>query len=127
MKNFKRFDWMLQVALIAFSVVFTFSNNESFSFIYGYNAYFIVGGWQFISMVIHESAGSFTAKGSRRRYYHNAVYIIVSLMLAGFAIPALLWIYLLMLVAAPVMATWYLYICYDETQHHMERPLAKLK
>ncbi len=124
MKRFKQIDWMLQVALILFAIAYSFSGNDGYPFLTGY---FIVGGWQFASILVHEFAGSFTAKGGRRRVYHTAVYILTALMLAGIAVPMFLVTFLFMFFAAPVMAVWYAHLCYDETRHHMQRPLAQLK
>ena len=124
MKTFKQIDWRLQAALIISSMVILFVDESPYEPFYGY---FIVGGFQFVSIVIHEINGSFISKGSRRRYYHNAVYIIVSIMLLSIILTPLLVIFLPMLFAGPLMAFYYLYTCYDEVMHHMQRPLSQLK
>ena len=124
MKTFKQTDFFLQFFLMLFAIASLFQNDPFFK---SYENYFLVGGWQFTSMLVHEFAGSFTAKGGRRRYYQNAVYIIVACMLAGIVAPAFLFIFFILVFAAPLMAIYYLFLCYDETYHHMQRPLAKLK
>ncbi|HRI21539.1 MAG TPA: hypothetical protein PLA68_11330 [Panacibacter sp.] len=124
MKTFKRLDVFFQSLLVLFAIASLYQNNPLFE---SYTNYFIVGGWQFTSMLVHEFAGSFTAKGGRRRHYQNAVYIIVLCMLAGMAIPPFLFIFFILVFAAPLMAVYYLYMCYDETYHYMQRPLSQLK
>lgn len=124
MKTFKQIDWMIQVFLILYSLVILFVDKPPYQPFLGY---FVVGGYQFASMLVHEFAGSFTARNGRRRYYHNAVYIIVAMMLTGLVLRPLLWIFLPMLYAGPLMAIFYVHICYDEVYHHMKRPLAQLK
>jgi hypothetical protein len=124
MKNYKRADWIVQLMLMSYIILHMAITQEATILFAGY---FVVGGWQLISMLLHEYAGSFTAKGSRRRYYHNSVYIILLIALTGILIPQLLLIFYLLLYISPFMAIWYTYLCFDETEHHMRRPLSQLK
>ncbi len=124
MKILKQADVYFQFFLMLFVIVSLFQTEP---FLQSYEHYFLVGGWQFVSMLFHEFAGRFTAKGGRRRTYQNAVYIIVAFMVAGFIVPFFLYIFFILVFVAPFMAIYYLFICYDETYHHMQRPLAQLK
>ncbi len=124
MKTFKQADVYFQFFLMLFVIVSLFQTDPVLQ---SYENYFVVGGWQFASMLVHEFAGSFTSKGGRRRHYQNTIYIIVLCMIAGMVVPAFLYIFFILLFAAPFMATYYLFLCYNETYHHMQRPLAKLK
>ena len=124
MKTFKLIDFWVSVLLVtAFTILSLIRMNETF--LYGY---FIVGGWQIISMLVHEYNRSFCGKGSARTMYHRIVIIVLSCALTGFLIYPLLFIVLAgLLFAAPLMAVYYTWLCYNEVYVKMQRPLAVLK
>jgi hypothetical protein len=115
MKQFKTIDFWVSSLLIAiFTIASIFKGNETF--MYGY---FIVGGWQIISMIIHIAARCFTYKGGVRNIYCWIVLIsIVTVPVGSFVV---------LLFTAPVMAIYYTWICYNEVYVKMQRPLALLK
>ena len=82
-------------------------------------SYFIIGGWQLISMIIHELNQWFTSRTSVRRIYHWISLFSLIAMPFGFA-----WV---LLVTAPFMAAFYIYLCYREVYVKMRRPLTLLK
>jgi hypothetical protein len=88
--------------------------------------YFIVGGWQVISMLVHAVSGWFTRKKSRR-YYHWTVAIIIVMGILAFIMPYLLFIYYIMLFAAPVMAICYTFMCYQEVKELKKNHALALK
>ena len=124
MKKFKQIDLFLSIALIIASLVYGILSTD-FKFIAGY---FVVGGWQIISMLVHQVNHWFTGKGSSRLLYHNTVAVLIAATVVSLLVPlftvALLF---LMLFATPVMAIMYSLICYDELSVKMQRPLALLK
>jgi hypothetical protein len=126
MKEFKQIDWLISVLLIVIFLVMGFIH--SIWFLYGY---FIVGGWQVISMIVHELAGWFVIRGSLRRSYHVIVLVIMILGCSFIIYEPLAFIsYLLcfiMLFAAPVMALFYTSLCYNEWKSLSRRPLSVLK
>lgn len=124
MKTFKRIDcWISAVLVILFAILSLIRMDATF--IYGY---FIVGAWQIISMLVHEYNRSFCGKGSARTMYHRIVIIVLSCALTGFLIYPLLFIVLAgLLFAAPLMAVYYTWLCYNEVYVKMQRPLAVLK
>lgn len=125
MKKFKQLDcWISCILIIAFIGLGTIG--ESKNFIIGY---FVVGGWQVISMLVHAKNKWFTARNSRRDIYQLIVFFILLLALAGIAARIILGLLAFpMLFAAPIMALYYTWICYDETYIKMQqRPIALLK
>jgi len=131
MKRFKMIDYYVSVVLIAGSVFYGFVKLDA-SFIAGY---FVVGGWQTISMLVHFLTNMFNQKGGKRYQYQKNVlltaFIITGLTGAAFMHPGIgmLLIVLLfaLIVAAPFMAVYYAWICYEETFIKMKRPLDLLK
>lgn len=122
MKTFKVIDFWLQVLLIAFCGVAVAANSMDF-----YYSYFIAGGWQFTSMLIHEATKSFIAKGSARRVYQNTTYILVTCMALTPVVYITGIVFVPMLFAAPFMAVFYTRLCYREIFIYSRRPLSVLK
>ncbi len=123
MKKFKLFDVWGSIILIAgFTVVSLVRLDATFL-----TGYFIVGGWQVISMLVHAINGWFCERGSKRYNYHCIVAITIVVTLSGFAIYPLLFIFVPLLFVAPFMAIWYCCLCYEEVYVKMQRPLSLLK
>ena len=115
MKRFKIFDLTLSILLIIASGVYALVEKET-GFIL---SYFIVGGWQSISMIIHAYNRCFTYKsGSRYIYHWISLVSVVTMPLGSF------WI---LIFTAPFMAIYYTWLCYHEVFVKMQRPIAVLK
>jgi len=124
MKTFKLIDYWGSIILIITSVILGVAA-DPFFFIYGY---FVVGGWQIISMLVHATNHWFSAKGTGRYMYHCIVAFIVALALIGIVFESILMLVLFpLLFAAPFMAIFYTWLCYRELYVKMQRPLAMLK
>lgn len=131
MKVFKKIDvWVSALLIFVFPLLGLITMNENF--FYGY---FVVGGWQGVSMLVHTINKWFIEKRSTRLYYHKLVLLVVVVytLLTGIVImteflliPLLLLLYVL-LFASPVMAIFYTYMCYQETYIKMRRPMELLK
>lgn len=131
MKAFKTIDCWISFILIAFFVPYGILVQGS-SFFYGY---FIVGGWQIVSMFVHAVNQWFTGDDGWRKRYHKIVLgLIVVAVVSGtlgqiaelFFFP--LWFLLVVLLfVAPLMAIYYACMCYRETYYWMKRPLDLLK
>ena len=115
MKRIKTIDLFINITIIAgFAIYWLVRQDSSFMI-----AYFVVGGWQVISMLFHWYNRCFTYNGSSRTIYNWITLIsIVSMPLGS------IWI---LLFTAPLMAVYYTYICYHEVTVKMQRPLALLK
>jgi len=115
MKTFKTIDLFISISLIiAFTLYWLIKQDSSFMI-----AYFVVGGWQASSMLVHAYNKCLTYKGGSRNIYHRVTLIsLVTLPLGSF------WI---LLFAAPFMAIYYTYLCFHDLYIKMQRPLAMLK
>ena len=115
MKRLKKIDFWVSCLLIAGFTVASVVNRD-YTFLLGY---LVVGGYQLISMIVHLAAGSFIYKGGPRYFYNRITLItLLTIPIGSF------WI---LLFAAPFMALYYTWICYEETYIKMQRPLALLK
>ena len=76
MKNFKLVDFGVQILIILICIIAIVMDQIDF-----YRAYFIAGGSQLLSMLLHECLRYFTTKGTQRRVYHNICYILCGCML----------------------------------------------
>ena len=117
MKRFKQIDLFINIILITGFTVLTVYKSA-----YLFMAYFITGGWQVISMLVHAFAGWFTGKNTARRSYHWVSFIIIAMGILGPVVSIFYLIYFIMLFAAPVMAITYSVICYNELRSLQQRP-----
>ena len=119
MKDFKTIDFIIQVFLIISFIIKSMLNIDQ-TFIYGY---FIVGGWQVISMIVHQINKWYTNQGSRRFYYHRITAATLIIIPSGFIIPNFFIVWVPLLFIAPIIAIYYLAICYREVFYPAKRPL----
>lgn len=118
MKTFKRADLAFQAALI---IGFTITGLiDPGSVLVGY---FVVGSLQVISMIIHAIKSWNTRKGSKRFYYHRITATVIIAASLAWVIPYFFLVWYALLFLAPVMAVYYLWICYYEITHAAKRPL----
>ncbi len=131
MKSFKIADFWISAFLLPAFVIFGFiSMNGKF-----FTGYFVVGGWQVVSMIVHFLNGWFTEKGEARLHYHKLVLILTAVVAVLISITyafelffiVLAIVMFLLLIASPFMAIYYAYLCYEETYIKMKRPMALLK
>ncbi|WP_462220035.1 hypothetical protein [Ferruginibacter sp.] len=124
MRKFKKIDFEINVILIILCTVFAFCKQGASFFI----GYFIVGMWQILSLLIHYYKNWFCEKGTKRRNYQSLIITLLIITAVGFIIyPIIIIVAFILLFAAPVMAVYYTWICYDETYIKMQRPLSVLK
>ena len=117
MKTFKKFDLLVSVMLIAIGMVYDCTASNGFEAVI--LSYFVVGGWQVISMIVHIAGKCFIYRGGARYAYNWVTFIsLVTFPLGSF------WI---LFFTAPFMALYYTWQCYDELYIKMRRPLALLK
>ena len=116
MKKFKKIDFWINVILIVGALVLAATGKE-FTFIYGY---FIVGGWQVVSMLVHAVNKNWinNAKSARQVYNWITIISLASIPIGG---------YVILLFLAPFMAVFYTYLCYNETFIKLKRPLHDLR
>ncbi len=117
MKRFKQIDILVSAGLITgFTITCIFDPGTIFT------AYFITGGWQVLSMLVHAFAGWFTEKNSYRVQYHWISGLVITMGILTSIIPVFGIIYLIMLFGAPVMAIIYTLISYNEMKSLSKRP-----
>ena len=115
MKKFKQIDLLVNIILVTGFTGYTLIKWDDSLFL----AYFVVGGWQVISMIVHIAGKWFTKRGGPRYAYNWVTGIaLLTFPLGSF------W---LLLFIAPLMAVYYTWQCYDELVVKMRRPLANLK
>ena len=115
MKKIKLIDLAINLALISW---FLFQKCWA-DFDKLITAYFVVGGWQVISMLFHAYMKWFTKKGSTRYIYHWLVFIaIITIPIGSF------WV--LAFTTTP-MALFYTTLCLIEILSIKPRPLSLLK
>jgi hypothetical protein len=124
MKRIKTIDAAISIVLIILFIILGIVNQDE-TFLIGY---FVVGGWQVISMIVHAACGWFNDKGGRRNIYQWIVFCLIAFALLGFAAPVIFALLAYpMLFAAPFMAVYYTWVCCNEVMVKMKRPLALLK
>ncbi len=121
MKTFKQIDLIIQIATIGFLTTLSLIKLDA-TFVY---AYIITGAIQLISMIVHAMDNNYWY--GARKTYSIISFTIVACMLAAFYAPFLVFIYWIMLFAAPFMAIYYVVLCTKEYRLLNERPLAQLK
>lgn len=119
MKTFKQIDLFGQLALIITFTVVSLARQDS-TFLY---AYCLVGGWQVISMLVHQLNKWHSSKQGRRYYFHRITAFTLIIMAGAFLLSPLFLLWYIMLFAAPVMAIYYAAICFHEVFYPAKRPL----
>jgi hypothetical protein len=128
MKLFKWIDLWGQVAILAGSLLYVFTDNNANPLI----PYFTVGGWQVLSLAIHSFfTESWLSTNARRSYgltiLWTAIIGIVS-WLTLYLEWSLLLVYLFALLAiSPPFAIWYFTICLKEWRSIKNKELIHLK
>ena len=124
MRKFKLIDtWMSNFLIVSFTIISLIKFD--YTFLIGYC---VVGGWQVISMVVHIAKQWFTHQKAGRHYYHITVAGCAALTLVGLIVSPVLWaVMVVLLFAAPFMACYYAWLCYNEVYVKMQRPMAALR
>ena len=108
---FKKTDFYGQLLLALLSLAVTAVVDDGFFII----SYFVVGGWQVTSALIHMRHRTALLQVGGRHKYEVLLAILVACCLLSLLITPLLIFYLyLMLLAGPAMAVWYAYITWHE-------------
>lgn len=117
MRTFKLTDAFISLGLILFCCGYCLADGGSIERIV--TSYFIIGGWQTISMIVHALKKGYVKKNSYRSTYHWITLIsLVTLPFGAFYI---------LLFIAPLMAIFYTGLCLQECFGKPKRPLSFLK
>ena len=113
MKRLKTADYVIQWILIGAGFLLTLLlRSETFFF----GSYFVVGGWQVASVIVHFllPAG---ARGRLRKVYIWSLALVAILGLAALNLSEFSILYLFgLLLVAPVLAVFYAILCMKETK-----------
>ena len=121
MKLFKQIDIILQSVLIAGSIIYALAAGDE-RFIY---PYFVVGGWQVTSFLLHAAFSRDYYPLKSRKWYGWCLVIVIG---SGLVLFYVLVFYLMaLLFVAPVMAIWYLVICFMEVNLLHKKAFIHLK
>lgn len=124
MKQFKIFDFWVSVILIFVVTIVSIIKADDFIF----TGFFIVGGWQILSMLIHYLKKWFCQKGTKRNNYHFTIFLFALYACFGFINKeALFPLFVILLFTAPFQAIFYCWLCWNEITVKMKRPLSILK
>ncbi len=119
MKTFKTYDAWISTGLILSFVLINIIDKPGglidSSILIGY---YVVGGWQVISMLVHVRTHCFTERRGARYIYHWLTFISL------IAIPGSFWV---LAFTAPFMAIYYTGLCFSEVRKMNQRPLDILK
>lgn len=116
MKTYKRIELLVNTLLIL-SFICVFAITQSFELLF--LSYFIVGGIQLLSMLVHIYRGWFSNHNFRFVYY--IVLITVGLLCIG-GIG-----FFILLYGAPLLAAFYVFICFREWRILKFKELVHLK
>ncbi len=124
MKQYKTIDFYGSIILmVAFAIISLIRMDGTFII-----GYFVVGAWQVVSMIVHTVNKWFTENRGKRKIYHTIVAVVLVFGFLAVVVKAIsMYIMIVMLFAAPVMAIYYTWICYKELFVKMARPLDQLK
>ena len=120
MKPFARLDVVIQVILIIIGIAIGLAvASNSIQSDYMFVPYFLVGGWQILSVIVHLVGEGFRFSTLRRIYLVTLVLVLVILIIS---VPTAAIIYSLigLLFFSPVMAIFYLFTCYKELQQYKQ-------
>ncbi len=124
MRKFKIIDVWINILLIVIFSIVTWISRDNYRM--AVLSYFIVGGWQIISMLVHILHPTFKITTARSIYQYTLIIVTVLVLLSIPFDMVLLALYLLLIVS-PFMAIYYTYVCYRETYVKMKRPMDQLK
>lgn len=115
MKAFKTADCVIQGLLMLAGLFFALQANSLHLDIGLFLGYFLVGGWQIISVIVHFFYES-PYKKKMRRIYLITLGILILVLLLSLPIGGIVIIMFSLLFFSPVMAVYYLVTCIRETK-----------
>ncbi len=110
MKSFKRVDCIIQGVLIALGLVVVLGSGQMLDDPMFFASYFVVGGWQLISVIVHFFYAAPYKKTMRKIYLITLGAVILALLLSLPSDGIIVMLFVL-LFFSPVMAVYYLITC----------------
>ncbi len=121
MKSFKKVDVLLQAAIICLSVLLAVLDTSEYIFF----AYILTGSYQLLSSMVHLLFRHAYYPIKERKYYWWTLVAIA--LIAVIFFEYFLFVGLILLWVSPVLAIWYLIICYRENRLLAYKEMVHLK
>lgn len=123
MKAFARLDVIIQVILIISGLalglaVMTNSIHSDYMFF----PYFLVGGWQIFSVIVHLVGEGTRIRQLRKIYLGILLFVILALLISLVTKEGIIYALFGLLIFSPFMAFFYLFTCYKELQVYQAKP-----
>jgi hypothetical protein len=111
---FKRVDCVIQIITIAAGLVMAFAAREVLNETF-FAAYFLVGGWQLFSVIVHFFFQA-PYKTQKRKIYLISLGVVLLALLLCLPSDSIIAGLAVLLVVSPFMAIFYLATCIEETK-----------
>lgn len=125
---YKKVDLVMQVLLIFSLVAYAILSSKNYALLGDGNYlllfYFLLGGWQLLSCFIHGISENYYQDRDRKFYLRGVLIVFVAGVIT---VPAFIIYGAIMLFVSPILAVWYIMICYREIRMLRERRLFQLK
>lgn len=115
MRSFKKIDCVIQGVLIVLGLVMGLSSRQGLDDTAFFAGYFLVGGWQLISVFIHFFYEA-PYKKIMRKIYLITLGVVIIALLVSIPTDGIIVTLFGLLFFSPVMAVYYLITCINETQ-----------
>ena len=120
MKAFARLDVAIQVILIIIGIAIGLAvASNSIQSDYMFVPYFLVGGWQIFSVIVHLVGEGFRF-GHMRKIYLLTLLLVLVILIISTPTGAIIYALMGLLFFSPLMAIFYLATCYKELQQYKQ-------
>lgn len=119
MKVFKRIDCVVQGFLIVAGIIMALASGDMMSDFNFFGAYFLVGGWQLVSVFVHFFYQA-PYKTRMRKVYLVSLGLVILALLVSIPTEMIIGALFGLLFVSPVLAVFYLATCIVETQRLLE-------
>ncbi len=129
MKLLKLTDLVMQLVITTSCIVWGIIKDDMQILLY---LYFILGGWQLLSFLVHFVTGTNWAnRVERKQYGHSILWVavvgVICYLLLLADLPLIVFYLIAMLIVSPVMACWYFVIGLTEWRTIRHREFIHLK
>lgn len=108
--RFKQIDLIVQLLiLLTTGALYFVDTNMAFT-----SLYFVMGGWQFMSMLVHLIAKWNNDHLPRRIYLFALLAIVIIFLISLAFVTLMIWYFYLLLFITPVLGLYYTLICWLE-------------
>ncbi|MEO5562108.1 MAG: hypothetical protein ABIR18_01710 [Chitinophagaceae bacterium] len=120
MKTYIQIDFVVQLIIVPLFVLYGIIVDRNILAM----SYFIIGGWQILSCIIHEIFRNYYRSRQRNYYLWTLLFLVFAGMLC---IPVMIYFGFALLIISPFLAIWYICICYLENKLIADKAWINLK